>query len=201
MNQKQIIAQELHSTQSALSNIDFKSGQTFKGQGEFPLESFPRLLLEMPLAQRQNSYKVEWECLSWIDVLPTGQEQYRLKIKALTTIPLTCQRCLDDSLQNIEVNSQFVLLNTQAEVDDFPLENDDEDALLNAYEFNLFELIEDELLLALPLVPKHADQHCQKYLINISEPSEAQLDEVEDLIDPKTGKLNPFLQLKKLKLN
>ena len=92
-------------------------------------------------------------------------------------------------------------MNTQAEVDDFPLENDDEDALLNAYEFNLFELIEDELLLALPLVPKHADQHCQKYLINISEPSEAQLDEVEDLIDPKTGKLNPFLQLKKLKLN
>ena len=128
MNQKQIIAQELHSTQSALSNIDFKSGQTFKGQGEFPLECFPRLLQEMPLAQRQSSYKVEWECLSWIDVLPTGQEQYRLKIKALTTIPLTCQRCLDDSLQNIEVNSQFVLLNTQAEVEDFPLENDDEDA-------------------------------------------------------------------------
>jgi uncharacterized protein len=201
MNQKQIIAQELHSSQSALSNIDFKSGQTFKGRGEFPVECFPRLLQEMPLAQQKNSYKVEWECLSWIDVLPTGQEEYRLKIKALTTIPLTCQRCLDDSLQNIEVNSQFVLLNTQAEVDNFPLENDDEDALLIAYEFNLFELIEDELLLALPLVPKHSDQHCQKYLINISEQGEAQLDEIEDLIDPKTGKLNPFLQLKKLKLN
>jgi len=201
MNQKQIIAQELHSSQSALSNIDFKSGQTFKGRGEFPLELFPRLLQEMPLVHHQNSFKVEWECLSWIDVLPTGQEQYRLKIQAITTIPLTCQRCLEDSVQKIEVNSQFVLLNTQVEVDDFPLENDDEDALLNAYEFNLFELIEDELLLAIPLVPKHADQHCQKYLINSPGQGDAQLDEIEDLIDPKTGKLNPFLQLKKLKLN
>jgi uncharacterized protein len=201
MNQKQIIAQELNSSQSALSNIDFKSGQTFKGQGEFLLEFFPRLLKELPETQHHNSFKVQWECFSWIDVLPTGQEQYRLKIKALTTIPLTCQRCLDDSLQNIEVNSQFILLNTQDEVDDFPLENDDEDALLNAYEFNLFDLIEDELLLALPLVPKHADQNCQKHLINSVEQSDTQFEENVDLIDPKTGKLNPFLQLKKLKLN
>ena len=201
MNQKQIIAQELHSSQSALSNIDFKSGQTFKGQGEFSLDLFPRLLQEVPVTQHHNSFKVEWECFSWIDILPTGQEQYRLKIKALTTIPLICQRCLDDALQNIVVNSQFVLLNTQAEVDDFPLENDDEDALLNAFEFNLFDLIEDELLLALPLVPKHADQHCQKYLIKVNDQSDVQPEDSEDLIDPKTGKLNPFLQLKKLKLN
>jgi uncharacterized protein len=201
MNQKQIIAQELHSSQSALSNIDFKSGQTFKGQGVFSIEFFTRLLQEMPLGQLHDSINVEWECFSWVDVLPTGQEQYRLKIQAKTKLPLVCQRCLDDYLQNVEVNSQFVLLNTQSEVDDFPLENDDEDALLNSYEFNLFELIEDELLLSLPIVPKHADQECQKHHIKIVEQSELKLDESTSLIDPKTGKLNPFLQLKKLKLN
>jgi uncharacterized protein len=201
MNQKQIIAQELHSSQSALSNIDFKSGQTFKGHGVFPIESFTRLMQEIPQGQHHDSVNIDWECLSWVDVLPTGHEQYRLKIQAKTTIPLVCQRCLDDYLQNVEVNSQFVLLNTQAEVDDFPLENDDEDALLNSYEFNLFELIEDELLLSLPIVPKHADQECQKQHIKIFEQSDPQLDESTSLIDPKTGKLNPFLQLKKLKLN
>ena len=201
MKQKQIIAQELHSTQSALSNVDLKSGQTFTGKGAFAIDCFPRLLEEMHQIPHQEMTQVHWEILSWIDLLPTGQEQYRLKIVANTTIPLVCQRCLGDYPQAIEVNSQFVLLNTQNEVDDFPLENDDEDALLNSYEFNLFELLEDELLLALPIVPKHQDENCQGQLLKVVDNMNDQSGENIDLIDPKTGKLNPFLQLKKLKLN
>jgi len=201
MKQKQIIAQELHSTQSALSTVDFKSGQTFTGRGSFPLDCFPRLLGEVHKNLHQADAQVTWEFLSWIDLLPTGHEQYRLRLVAQTTIPLVCQRCLGEYLQAVEVDSQFVLLDTQHEVDDFPLENDDEDALLNSFEFNLFDLLEDELLLALPIVPKHQDENCHEQLLHNIEVSDDHAEINSHLIDPKTGKLNPFLQLKKLKLN
>lgn len=201
MKQKQIIAQELHSTQSTLSNVDLKSGQTFSGKGSFAVDCFPRVMEEMYQMPGYDTAQVTWEIATWIDLLPTGQEQYRLKLVANTTIPLVCQRCLEGYPQPIEVNSQFVLLSTQEEVDDFPLENDDEDALLNSYEFNLFELLEDELLLAMPIVPKHQDENCHKQLLQEIEKSREPMGDQEDLIDPQTGKLNPFLQLKKLKLN
>jgi uncharacterized metal-binding protein YceD (DUF177 family) len=48
-----------------------------------------------------------------------------------------CQRCLEDFSQPIKAQSKFVLLNSQEDVDDFPLETDDEDALLISHEFTV----------------------------------------------------------------
>lgn len=73
-------------------------------------------------------------------------------------LPVTCQRCLDQ--MQVQLNLDFNYIICQA----LPIEtdeNDDTDWLEAASEMNLQELIEDELLLAMPIAPMH-DHDCSK---------------------------------------
>ena len=201
MKQKQIIAQELQSSQSALIKVDLKSGQTFTGAGVLEMALFPRLVEELLQSQSKTPFTVSWAMRSWVNELATGSDQYRLEIKAKTSLTLVCQRCLNDFEQPLVVHSQFLLLSTEEDVDQFPIENDNEDALLNSHEFNVLELLEDELLLAIPIVPKHDERDCQQHSLGLA----VDLDKIDiknnDLSPIKAERVNPFLQLKKLKLN
>ena len=73
-------------------------------------------------------------------------------------LPVICQRCLDEMLVNINLDFNYIICNAlPTEVD----ENDDTDWLEAAPEMNLQALIEDELLLAMPIAPMH-DHDCSK---------------------------------------
>ena len=73
-------------------------------------------------------------------------------------LPVTCQRCLDEMLLNINLDFNYIICNTlPTEID----ENDDADWLEAAPDMNLQELIEDEILLAMPISPMH-DHDCNK---------------------------------------
>ena len=73
-------------------------------------------------------------------------------------LPVICQRCLDEMLVNINLDFDYIICNAlPTEID----ENDDTDWLEAAPEMNLQELIEDELLLAMPISPMH-DHDCSK---------------------------------------
>ena len=73
-------------------------------------------------------------------------------------LPVTCQRCLDEMLLNINLDFNYIICNAlPTEID----ENDDTDWLEAAPEMNLQALIEDELLLAMPIAPMH-DHDCSK---------------------------------------
>lgn len=80
--------------------------------------------------------------------------QVWLHLKAQTHLPQTCQRCLGEvsSLLEVERSYRFVADEATAEAQDDAC---DEDLLAISREFNLLELIEDELLMALPQVPLH----------------------------------------------
>lgn len=84
---------------------------------------------------------------------PPGQQLW-LHLQVGSQVPRVCQRCLKSYLQPVSVDRwfRFVLDEAQAlqEDDDVP-----EDLLVWTPKFNLFELIEDEVLLDLPLIPKH----------------------------------------------
>lgn len=200
MKSKQIIAQELHSTEGALRKVDFKCGQVYQGQGILPLSIFTRLLEEIESTQNPKQNQLSWKFLSWKDEMPAGDQAYRIKLDLKSSVHLVCQRCLNPFLHKIEISSQFVMLHSEQEVDDFPIENDLEDALLSSHEFNLIDLFEDELILALPIVPKHAPKDCENAFITFDDEIEL-LSEDPSKNEPKTEKINPFLQLKKLKLN
>ena len=100
----------------------------------------------------------------------------------------------------LKVSSQFVLQNTQEEVDNFPLDNDDEDALLNSHHFDLIELFEDEILLNLPLIPKHELKDCGSkdiVVMGVLAKDSLEIPSEEDQNTPS----NPFARLKNLKFD
>ena len=89
-------------------------------------------------------------------------------------VGLICQRCSEPYTENLNIT-----------IDDFSVEDYEVDV-------SLHEFIEDEILLALPLVPRHAIEDC-----NV-EPSSSIIGDAVDEEDGKDKKANPFGVLKKL---
>jgi uncharacterized protein len=163
MSRKNLPTQDLNTNVAQLHSIDFKSGKTFTGNGFIPFADLPRVCAEIVSVAPEFKILeqgVKWQLISWVDVLASGAEEYRIKIDLHVQLPLECQRCLQAYEHGMQVCSQFVLLDSAEEVDNFPLDIDHEDALLNSYQFNLIEVIEDEILLNLPLIPMHDLSQC-----------------------------------------
>jgi len=83
-----------------------------------------------------------------------GAEDVWLHLKVETVLPLICQRCLGPVDVPVSVNRWFRFVANEelalAQDEEF-----DEDLLVMSREFNLAELIEDELLMDAPTVPRH----------------------------------------------
>ncbi len=208
MSQKPCSTQILHASEAALRQVDFKSGQTYQGEGFFSLQHFPRILSEIWSGSVEEVTKespeqagIDWQVVTWLDDTAAGHTDYRLRVKIRTALHLECQRCLEGFLQKIDISAQFVLLESHQEVEDFPIDNFDEDALLQSDAFDLMELIEDEVLLALPLVPKHPQGECA--LLKSSTGALVEADDKSKIapVESEKGHKNPFLGLKKLKLD
>ena len=83
------------------------------------------------------------------------QPSLHLHIKS--QLPVICQRCLDEMLINLDLNFDYLLSDsTINEIEANEVEGSDEiDWLEINSEMNVHELIEDELLLAMPIAPVH----------------------------------------------
>jgi uncharacterized protein len=74
-------------------------------------------------------------------------------------VGLTCQRCLGSMPYVVEVERTLYLARNEAELerlDALP----DSDAIQAGERLSLVELVEDEVLLSLPLAPMHAEGEC-----------------------------------------
>ena len=83
------------------------------------------------------------------------QPDILLHLRADAVLSLTCQRCLGpvDVAVAIDRDFRFVADEATAEAED---DESEEDLLVTSRSFDLVALIEDELLMDLPLVPQHA---------------------------------------------
>lgn len=130
---------------------------------------------------------VNWSATGELRAASGGQEQVWLHLTATTCLPLTCQRCLGpvDVPVTIDRSFRFVADEAAAEAQD---EEAEEDVLALSHDFNLQNLIEDELLMALPLVPRH--EAC---------PVEVKLEVADPDFEARSAeKPNPFAVLAKL---
>ncbi len=109
-----------------------------------------------------------------------------LHLTAQAAVPLTCQRCLGpvDTPLAVDRWFRFVADEATAEAED---EDSEEDVLVLSAAFDLMELVEDELIMALPLVPLH--DTCP-----VAVPTRAGEADV-----PVADKPNPFAALAQLK--
>ncbi len=74
------------------------------------------------------------------------------------SLQLRCQRCLGPLSQQVTGQSRVALVSSEAEVDAVPPEW--ETALAPSGRMRLAELLEEELLLALPAAPRHEADAC-----------------------------------------
>lgn len=116
------------------------------------LSKYERLLAETgaPGADRE----VRWTARGERQTDASGHARVWLHLTAGARLPLTCQRCLGPADIDVEVmrDFRFVATDAQAEAED---EEAEEDVLALSRDFDLRALVEDELLMALPLVPRH----------------------------------------------
>jgi uncharacterized protein len=68
---------------------------------------------------------------------------------------LACQRCLEGISFKLDIDSRLELIPEDAELSQDELEDDTRDFLPVGGELNVAELVEDEVLLALPAAPRH----------------------------------------------
>lgn len=83
-----------------------------------------------------------------------GESEPWLHLHARTRLALVCQRCLGPVETPLEVERHFLFVHGEdaaALLD----ESSDDDVLAMTRALDLRELVEDELLLAMPLVPRH----------------------------------------------
>ena len=203
MSLKNMSIQEVSFSLANLRKIDFKSGQSFHSKGFLPFQDLPRLAQEIGQINPQFDVLqkgVHWEIRTWVDEQADQTQEHRFTIHLAFAYPLECQRCLNQYEEVIQLTSQFVLLNEEEQVENFPLENDLEDALLNSHQFDLIELFEDEVLLSLPLIPKHPIEQCQLDII-LAPGIVTQNDIYPGASETTLASENPFLRLKKLKFD
>ena len=70
-----------------------------------------------------------------------------------------CQRCLSGMQHSIDIDRTVYLARTETEMERLD-EMPDSDAILVGESLGLVELVEDEVLLGLPMAPMHAKGKC-----------------------------------------
>ena len=153
--------------------------------GATPLQNMERLAQES--IGLQADLMVNWQATAELRPGAATEDDIWLHLTANTDLPLTCQRCLrvvDTPLQ-VDQWYRFVATEEIAMAED---DEADEDLLVMEPQFDLLALLEDELLMALPVVPMH--EHCP-----LEPPTQAEVPDV-GITDEKP---NPFAVLAQLK--
>ena len=81
-----------------------------------------------------------------------GLPQFDVEIDG--AIELVCQRCLQAMKHAVAIRSHFLVAQSEEEAAAFD-DDDAIDAIVGAADFDLDALIEDELILSLPIAPRH----------------------------------------------
>lgn len=97
---------------------------------------------------------LNWSAHGELRIDEAGAEQVWLHLTVDASLPLTCQRCMGPVDIAVAVNRSFRFVGSEeaAEAQD---EEAEEDVLALSPDFKLADLIEDEVLMALPVVPRH----------------------------------------------
>ncbi len=118
-----------------------------------------------------------------------------IKGKISTVLEMPCQRCLKAETVPFETNLEVVLVASDAQASQ--LQEGYDTWLVEEQRLFLQDFIEDEILLALPLVIMHEKCEAVKELIEVTtETDDSSHQECE-----AQEKANPFAVLKDLKLN
>lgn len=131
---------------------------------------------------------VRWSARGELRPVTGGEPELWLHLAADTSAWLTCQRCLQPMAEPLAVDTRIRFVRGEAQAE--ALDGEEEyDVLALVRAFDLRTLVEDELLLALPIVPRHGT--CPQPLAVPAEPEAA--------ADDPAPRENPFAALAALR--
>jgi uncharacterized protein len=134
------------SHQPTIDGFEFASAGATQ-QGVWSLKDFPRLRDVLA----SDAGEVAYEISGVRD--ERGRPSLRLKVSG--TLTLRCQRCLEPMAFEVKTDETLVLASTLAEIHDEPADAHAPDRVVAGKEMAVRELIEDELILAVPYAPRH----------------------------------------------
>ena len=191
MNRNQVLPQvELSSEPNALKRVDFCAPQTYKGAGFLGIPDMPRVADEASAAHKGDGF--DWSVESFFENSLGSEPHQILELGLKGRLQLVCQRCLQDCAVELDEKRRFILVLTDAEADTYPIEDEEVEPLVVNQHFNLLETIEDEILLSLPLIPKHPDGFCEPHASTFGDEGEEEVSNERE---------NPFNILKNMKKN
>lgn len=156
-------------------------------QGEGRLADWPRLLEEQFAGGGVQSSPVRWYLQGRMVPVPGGGTQVGLVLQAQVDLAMQCQRCLTAVVEKLTAERDFLFVADEATAEALDDESD-ADVLVISRDFDALSLVEDELILSLPLVPRH--EVCPQSL-----PSQVADEDFEEASE----RPNPFAALAALK--
>jgi uncharacterized protein len=123
-------------------------------EGQWPLAGFTRVLADQPADAPPAAGDVAWRVQGERRAVPGSEPEIWLHLEASARVYRTCQRCLRPVEVALHVDRRLRFVadeNLAAELD----ADSDDDVLVLERALDLHDLVEDELLLALPMVPRH----------------------------------------------
>ncbi|WP_243694733.1 YceD family protein [Crenobacter luteus] len=107
----------------------------------------------------------------------------RLSIRIEGEVTVLCQRCLEPMVEALELVSQITFFTDEQKLEDAVEADENLDAVMAEAELDVMALIEDEIIMGLPVSPKH--ETCERDVLG----------------SVKVDKPNPFAVLATLKKN
>ena len=134
------------SHQPVIDGLEFAKGSA-RLQGGWPVAEFRRLRDALRSADGMLSYELRG--------VPEQQGRPALRLRIDGTLPLVCQRCLGALEFPLHIEVSLLLAATQAEIDAEPLAADGPESIVAGRDMPVQALVEDEVLLAIPIAPRH----------------------------------------------
>jgi uncharacterized protein len=132
--------------QPVIDGFEFASAGASK-QGVWSISDFPRLGDMLAADDGEVAYE--------IDGVRDERGRPGLRVRVRGTLQLRCQRCLDTMPYEVQADATLVLAATLAEIHAEPADAYAADRVVAGKEMPVRNLIEDELILALPYAPRH----------------------------------------------
>jgi len=135
------------SHQPVIDGAEFAAAEATQ-KGVLPLSGFPRLRDMLASDAGEVAYAVKG--------VRDERGRPSLRVSVHGTLQLHCQRCLGTLLHAVKADELLVLAASQDEIDAAPVDALSPDRVIAAAKMPVHDLIEDELILALPYAPRHA---------------------------------------------
>lgn len=140
-----------------IDSLDFASNGR-QISGEVPIAELPRLLDVLENPHGILSYTVR----GGLD----RQDSPLLHVSVVGFCRLRCQRCLNGLDYPIRLDTRLLLrdqasLDAEGHITGHPDEEEESDSILADVRLDVLDLLEEEILLSLPIAPKHESGDCR----------------------------------------